>query len=120
MMGLLQQLLPLLQNADLLKNLQAGAATPAATPTPDASVAKLQEKTDQMLGGKQAQNLAMMLMGAGSPQVATMQPIAMMPSTAPANQVQFGPQMAMQIQQQNDEMMRQRMQGLLGLLGGQR
>jgi hypothetical protein len=32
---------------------------------------------------------------------------------------QYGPQGQMQMQQENDEMMQQRMQGLLALLGGQ-
>ena len=131
MMGLLQQLLPFLKDQQLGGLQMTAGGEPALrmprNPVNPAGEVSLQAPANALtlapqsaMSNNQAQNLAMMLMQAGTPQAATMQPMAMIAPTSPAQAQQFGPQMAMQMQQQNDELMRQRMQGLLSLIGGQR
>jgi hypothetical protein len=72
----------------------------------------------------QMMQLMQMLMGPQQQQQAAPS-MDMLTPTRPSSQEtmqfiqQYGPQGQMQMQQQNDEMMQKRMQGLLALLGGQ-
>lgn len=104
-------------------------------PSTIAGDANLQAPTDAMsLGGSgglnqmQMNNLVMRLLGGMNPQQEqqqmTMPAPAMggmrqMPQMPAGMMAQYAPQALMQRQQTNDDMMRQRMQGLLALLGGQ-
>jgi hypothetical protein len=78
------------------------------------------------LNQMQMANLAMALMGSANPEQQEM-PMMQMPQMQAANMgqdaqafaQQYGLDALLQNQGQNDEMMRQRMQGLMALLGGQ-
>ena len=76
------------------------------------------------LNQMQMANLAMALMGSANPEQQEM-PMMQMPQAQPASLGQDTQQFMQQyglnalMQNQNDDMMRQRMQGLMALLGGQ-
>ena len=130
MMGLLQQILPFLQTQDIGGGLKIPAGSTEVAlrlptyPATEAGMANLKATADAMTAPKAAtpatinpQNLAMALMQSGAPQVAQMMPMSAIPMGSMQPQ-QYGPAAALQMQQANDELMRQRMQGLLAMIGG--